>query len=508
MSKRKRPKSLPAQSGGIEAPVSYGYGSGGSSGSGYTAADQSTGRGYVFFPNIDSKTNVSQYVRSEVSRKARWLEANVGLARHFANTLPRMAGPLIPQPATSDTEWNKIALEYFNRTQGSRLVHDQGGMENFSTRQKTILKRGLVDGDCFIGLTTTTTGTARTVFYEAPQVGSGTKQLAQDGWFDGVQTDRYGKKQAYSILEPGNYSREAQVIRADKILHCGRFESPQSPRGLTGFIHAINNMLDLREIDNDTKRGIKAGNIVGFYVTNQILNNIDAAPAAGKYNTKPDYRAINTATVADPKPIKFEALTEGGGAMLTLNQGQDLKTVNDSRPHQNQMDFKSYLVHDIAAGFSMPVESMWSISGISGPAVRFIMRMAEKTLKEMRSNLIEQFCQPYWVYAIALAQKSGAIPYCKDTNWWKCSWIAPSALTIDAGRDSLSGMKELREGGTTYQDWYGEDGDDWRKQFEQRGLELAYGQEIETRLGLRAGSFFGKEDKIPPPDSDKSQSVS
>jgi hypothetical protein len=66
----------------------------------------------------------------------------------------------------------------------------------------------------------------------------------------------------------------------------------------------------------------------------------------------------------------------------------------------------------------------------------------------------------------------------------------------------------LREGGTTYQDWYGEDGDDWRKQFEQRGLELAYGQEIETRLGLRAGSFFGKEDKIPPLDSDKSQSVS
>ena len=33
-------------------------------------------------------------------------------------------------------------------------------MENFFTRQKTILKQGLVNGDCFIALTTTTTGNA------------------------------------------------------------------------------------------------------------------------------------------------------------------------------------------------------------------------------------------------------------------------------------------------------------------------------------------------------------
>lgn len=504
MSKRKRPKQA---SGGISAPESsYGYG-GGSSGSGYTAADQSTGRGYCYFPNLDSKTNLAPYVRTEIARKARWLVGNVGLPRHFAKTLPRMAGPLIPQPATKDLAWNQQALEFFNRTQGSRLIHDQAGMENFASRQKTILEFGGIDGDIFVGLTETTTGHARTILYEAPQIGNGMKQTTQDGWFDGVQIDRYGKKKAYCLLKPGNYNREGEIIPASKILHCGRFESPQSPRGLSAFVHAINNMLDIREIDNDTKRGIKAGNIVGFYVTNAILNNIDAAPAAGKYNTKPDYRAINAGVVAEPKPIKFEQLTEGGGSMLTLDQGQDLKTVNDTRPHQNQMLFKEALVHDCAAGFSMPVESMWSISGITGPAVRFIMRMAEKTLNEMRANLVEQFCQPYWVYAISLAQKSGAIPYCKDPDWWKCSWIAPSALTIDAGRDSSAGLKELREGGGTYEDWYGEESRDWRKAFRQRAIELKEGQDLEKEFGLRECSFFGKEDTIPPPVPPKQKTV-
>ena len=490
-SKRKKPiSSIPGDSptaaGASGIPQAY-------NGSGYTAADSSTMRGMIYFPNLDSKTNLTHYTRVETSRKARWLEGNMGIGRHFANTIPRLVGPLTPQPSTSDDTWNEAALAFFNRTQGSRMIHDQSGMESFYTRQRTIVKRGIVDGDCFVGLTTTTAGNARTVLYEAPQIGNGVGMNRENGWFDGVKIDRYGKKIAYSILEAGTYERVGIEVPARQLMHCGKFESPQSPRGLTAFIHAINRMLDIRQIDNDTLRGIKAANLVGFYLTNEALSNIDAAPAAGRFKTAA-FNGIANTNVPDPKPIKYEELTQGGGNMMTLNQGQDIKTVNDSRRHPNQQAVINYFIEDCAWGFGMPPAILWSIASLTGPAVRFVMRMAEKTLKEYRDNLKEQFCQPYWVYTMALAQKNGQLPQCKDQDWWKCNWIAPSALTIDAGRDSAAGIKEIQSGGQTLQDWYGEDGDDWRKQLEQIAKERAYAAKLEKEAGLPPGTIMGERE--------------
>lgn len=501
MSRRKH--KLPNSSGSILAP-SASAGGWGAGGSGYTAANESPNRGVIYFPQLDSRLALTQYTRRETMRKARWLEANMGIGRHFANTIPRLVGPLIPQPATRDTKWNELALEFFNRTQGSRMIHDQAGMENFFTRQRSVVKRGIVDGDCFLGLTTTTTGNARTVFYESPQVGNAADMDHRNGWFDGVKIDRYGKKTHYCILEPGSFSQKGTPVPANQILHCGRFETPQSPRGLTAFIHAILRMLDIREIDGDTLKGIKAANMVGFFLTNQVLSNLETAPAGGRLR-KEDWRGSTATNVTAPKNVTYEEVITQGGNFMQLGQGQDLKVLNDSRRHPNQQAVIDYLIHDICAGFGYPQEAFWSISGITGPAVRYIMRMAEKTLNEARDGLREQFCQPFWTYHTALAVRNGQLPQCKDPDWWKCNWIAPSALTIDAGRDSAAGIREIEVGAQTLQDWYGEDGQDWRKQLEQVAIEKAYAAELEDKHKLPEGAVLGQrelnqaEQATPPP---------
>ncbi len=501
MSRRKQ--KFPKNNGTSAPSASFGYGGGFGGGSGYTAGDQSTARGYVYFPNLDSKTSFPSHTRTEITRKSRWLEGNDGTTRHIANTLPMLVGPLTPQPATSDPEFNRAALAHFMRTQGSRMIHDQAGMENFFDRQKTIVKRDIVDGDCLIVLTQTTTGNARTAFYEAPQIGNGAKQTNDKGWFDGVQIDKWGKRKAYCILKPGLYNREGEVIPASAVLHCGRFETPQSPRGLTGLIHAINHLLDIREIKNDIKRGIKAANLVGFYLTNEALSNMGPAPASGNFQTKP-YNGRPNAAVPNPKPVKFEEITEGGGNFMTLAQGQDLKTVNDSRPHPNAMAFNESLVKDIANGIPFPYEALFSISGISGPAVRFIMRMAEKSLNVMRDQLREQFCQPYWNYTIALGIRNGQIPAPKDPDWWKCNWIAPSSLTIDVGRESTAGINEINAGLDTMQQWCAEDSKDWREVQEQRAIELANAIALELKHKLPEGSMTGsREFNQPKPEDAK-----
>ncbi len=492
MSKRKKSTPHAASLPGIPqaAGPTYGFGN---SGGGYTAANSSPDRGFIYWPQLDNRTALTQFTRTETTKKARWLEGNTGLGRHFANTIPMMAGPLMPQPATSDTEFNEAALEFFNRTQGSRMIHDQAGVESFFARQKTILKRGGVDGDCFLGLTTTTTGNARTVFYESPQIGNAAGMDARNGWYDGVKIDKYGKKTHYCILEAGSYNRKGTIVSASQVLHCGLFESPHSPRGLTAFIHAILRMLDIREMDGDTMKGIKAANMVGFYVTNQALNNLEAAPAGGRLQRE-DYRGATRTNVPNPAKTTFEEVLDTGGNMLTMNAGQDIKTVNDSRRHPNQQAVIEYFIQDCAAGFRMPYEVMWRIAGITGPAVRFVMRMAEKRLNEIRESLKEQFCQPYWAYSIAIGIKNGQLPPCSDPDWWKCDWIAPSALTIDAGRDSASGLKEIEKGAGTLSGWYGEDGQQWRKQLRQRAVELAYAKELEGEFKLAEGELTGQRE--------------
>jgi capsid protein len=474
-----------------------GYGGGtSSSGTGYTAADQSSMRGYVYFPNLNPKTALTGYARTEIMRKARWLEANMGLGRHFARTLPRLIGPLIPQPDTSDNKFNELALAHFLRTQSSALIHDQAAAEDFFERQRTVTGRALVDGDCLLAKTLTTSGHARTALYEAPQIGS-TYQLKAQGWNDGVQQDRYNRRTAYMVTDPGDFLGKSGTSLAVKdVLHIGLFESPHAPRGLSAFVHAVNRMLDVREIDNDTIRGIKAANLVGFYIANQLVDNIAQAPAAEKFRTKP-YFGTAPSTGTDSADIKYEEITQGGGAITRLRQGDELKTVHDERRHPNQAAVIQHFINDCSWGLGMPPEAMWSIAGISGPAVRFIMRMAEKTLNEHRARLTKQFCQPYWAYAIALAQKNGDIPFCKDPDWWKCRWIAPAALTIDVGRDSAAGLRELEAGALTRRDWYGEEGQDWSAELEQCAKERARAQALEKTYGLPPGTLLGERDLQP-----------
>lgn len=469
-----------------------------SSGTGYTAADQTAMRGYVYFPNLNPKTALTSYARTEIMRKARWLEANMGLGRHYARTLPRLIGPMIPQPDTSDGDWNELALAHFLRTQSSAMIHDQAGAEDFFERQRTVIGRGIVDGDCLLAKTITTTGNARTALYEAPQIGSA-YQLKSNGWNDGVKQDKWNRRTAYMITEPGDFlGTSGTELGAKDVLHIGLFESPHAPRGLSAFVHAVNRMLDVREIDNDTIRGIKAANLVGFQIVNSLVDNIPQAPAAEKFRKGP-YFGSAPSTGVESADVQYEEITQGGGNIFRNRMGDKIETVHDERRHPNQQAVIEHFINDCSWGLGMPPGSMWSIAGITGPAVRFVMRMAEKTLNEHRARLAKQFCQPYWIYAMALAQKNGQIPWCKDPDWWKCRWIAPAALTIDVGRDSAAGLKEMAAGATTRRDWYGEEGQDWSNELEQCAKERAKAAALEKQYDLPAGTLLGERDLYAPP---------
>ena len=65
-------------------------------------------------------------------------------------------------------------------------------------------------------------------------------------------------------------------------------------------------------------------------------------------------------------------------------------------------------------------------------------------------------------------------------DWAKCSIRPPRNVSVDIGRNSAAAIAELRAGGRTFQDWYGELGMDWREKLTQRAAEAAFIAKLAT----------------------------
>jgi capsid protein len=83
------------------------------------------------------------------------------------------------------------------------------------------------------------------------------------------------------------------------------------------------------------------------------------------------------------------------------------------------------------------------------------------------------------------------LPPCKgDPYYWRHTIRYPAAITIDDGRDARAQISRLEAGLTTWEDEYGEQGDDWREHIEQRVEELRYASELLAAANVPAGLFF------------------
>jgi len=74
----------------------------------------------------------------------------------------------------------------------------------------------------------------------------------------------------------------------------------------------------------------------------------------------------------------------GSGIIPDLNPGEDLTTLQDSRPHPNLMEFVEILMRDISAGFGRQPEVTWQMGRLTGPGVRFILDVDDRWIKDIK----------------------------------------------------------------------------------------------------------------------------
>lgn len=461
--------------------------------SAYSAAVSRTDApGYVYFPTLSTRRDLSTAAREEIIRKARWLCYNMGLAGRIRDGIASMVGFLTPSPQTNDQEWNVAAKALFEDIAGSAMIFDRSAQENFYTIQPVLTQLLLQDGDCGLVLTETSTGNPAVKLYQSPQIKSPRVMdyARRKNWRDGVYVSADDVPLSYQLWD-GDLSGPQLEVKASEFIH---FAKPQTgrTRGLSAFARAADRLLDIRQIDNSEATGIHAANMVGFYLQNEIMSGsspamferIAALTSAGTIGgdgaaTKPD------------KKIQMEEITRSEGAMVELGVGQKLATLHDTRRHPNRQELVEYFIRDCCVGTGFPSEVLWHIGRMTGPGVRFTIRQGERAAQVYRSILRTRFCQRVWTWFVAKMMKQGRLARCRDPRFWNCEWIEPESLTIDLGRDSRAGLDEIQRGGSTFANWYGEVNQDWRQQFSQKAKELAEARRLEQEYNLPPGSLLG-----------------
>ena len=169
-----------------------------------------------------------------------------------------------------------------------------------------------------------------------------------------------------------------------------------------------------------------------------------------------------------------------GGRVQSLPGGATIKTLQDTRPHPNQLDLLKWLVRDIAWGVGLSPEILWDLSGLNSVGVRYLMADTRRWV-ECEQRIQERDCQRVWNYVIALEINEGRLDKPKNGgDFMKVEWIAQDDMTVDKGRDGKMAIARIEARLSSRQIECARAGENWEDVEEQLKKE-------EGIIGINSG---------------------
>lgn len=431
-------------------------------GQGYQMADWSNQQGYVYFPELNTQREVTSYARGEGLRRARFLDANVGLAGRLLKGMGRMAmgTGLMPVSATRAKEWNKLANTRMAAVLGSAYTYDLAGRQDFYLGQADDKTTSYRDGDLGKAYARDEAGNLRVAYYEGHQIGGvpkGYSEAASTGAqiFDGVRLDRNSRRLSFMIQDGAQSGQAVEIDAGNFALLCG-FNRKGSPRGVTILKHAINKMIRRGELEAMVTKGMMNAQRVGFALT----RDVGAPPKPPGWNGGTGINPVRKENTVDAtgttKRVKIEdVIDSGGGEIPELPPGFDIKTLLDTRPHPNTMEFFDYIARDAAMGCDWPHELLYSIWKLGGANTRYVMADAQSVIEREQQAWVDQFGARDYIAFLAEEIRTGRLPKCPDPEWWAHEFIPPARMTVDFGRDGHLHLEMIRGGALTFKRFFG-----------------------------------------------------
>lgn len=409
-------------------------------GTGVAAAWMDNGGGWLYWPSLDERKEVTLWDRDVMIRKARALEANSGLAGAAIDNVVAYMGWLVPKADSDDLEWNKLAdLAFLRRTSNPQLF-DVAGELNWFSAQMWIERMRAIDGDNLTVLCSCPWDNGSMFsFHSAPQIRNGEGK----SWMQGCLVNKNGWVSAYGLYDYDS-DKVKSIPRRDAILY-RHSTGGRMLRGYSDLRRAIVNLHDIAEIVGYTKKGVKLGSSVGLVETSdkEVKKGGARNNVVGKTEMIPN---------GDGTYRKIEKVM-AGTSVVRLDPGADIKVLTDNRPSPNVMNLIQYLMDDIAYGIGLTPGLLWDPERVGSAGTRFLLGRLKRWLK-IKMMYRAEWCRKVWTYTIAKEMKEGRLPYCKDKNWMDVEWIPLPDMTIDVVREGNL-MISLVDAGLADQDlWW------------------------------------------------------
>lgn len=384
----------------------------------------------IIWPMLDSRHAVDGFDLDQIYRGARYLEKNSGIIGKAVEDVVNLQGWLVPEPKTTDKEWNKLARSAFiARTKNERLF-DVAGQHGWKSAQVWMETQRCIDGDCLCVLCRNDDGGGSIALYDAAQIRTGVNEKGI--WNMGVRVNSQGRPTHYAV-----YDWEAGTsvaIEADAAVLYRHNPSSTMPRGLSDLHRILVHGIDIAETNGFTKEGIKIAAMVG------LIETKSAGDKASQTATRMGGRSSGT-----PGGLETDVLTVSGTKMISLAPGRDIKTLSDGRPSANAMNFTKQLITEIAWGVGLEPQILYYVDGMGSSGARFSLEKLRRWILKRRIWR-EQLVNRIYQHIIACEIDSGRLRPCKAEAWQNVEWTALRDMTIDRGREGSLAINLIREG--------------------------------------------------------------
>ena len=389
-------------------------------------------RSWIYMPTTNPRSELTNYDRTELLRKAHWMYNNVGIAARAIDGVARYSAPLVPQARTSNSEFNRKAEQLFeDACCTAPFGFDAGAEVNFYEAQPFILRQVALDGDFYWQKILSKNGRGMVRFVGGESVGNSSSVEDKKGWVDGILPDKFGRPIAFNVLDPTD-SAKSTIVSVDDMHQVRRMYRRGYLRAPSWLARASNHLQDISEILAYEKASFKLNSQVAFVITSPEAGSIGLGASRSKQS------------VGDVGSVTVDNLYNASG-IPQLKPGEKLESFANLHPNTNFQSFLDYLMRDIAWGMGISPELLWDISGAGGANTRYLLEDANIFFKECQSVIREQFCRPFWTFWIWNEIESGNLPYPGD-DWWRADWIAPKPPSVDLGRDGKLYIQLVQSG--------------------------------------------------------------
>lgn len=317
----------------------------------------------------------------------------------------------------------------------------------------------------------------------------------QGSLYDGVETGVWGEPTAYHIettipvpfvevtrtwkrvLTYGTKSGRRQVI------HFFDEQRPGQRRGLP-FLSVI--LEHLKQVSRYSEAELMAAVISGLFTV--FVKRKDGEPSPLKD------------LVADDRAGGSSDMELRNGAIIDLQPGEEIETVNPGRPNAQFGPFVSEVIKQIAMGINIPVEVLTKQFNSSYSASRAAIMQAWEVYNTERGWFVQEFLQPIYTEWLSQMVASGRIEapgFFDDVEiqraYCKACWYGPAPLQLDPVKEATAAKLRMDAALTTLaEETERIGGGDWEENLSQRAREQA---RIKA-LGLTAAAPI-TDDKLP-----------